>query len=146
MPIAKLKHIEARLEEIIRRLINENISCFLAGGALGFDTIAALTVLRLKAEYPRIKLFLVLPCRTQTQGWSEKDIAVYEDIKGRCDRYVYTSDEYTKNCMLKRNRCLVYYSGICICYMIKEVGGTAYTVSYAQKKGLRIINIAEEEH
>lgn len=44
------------------------------GGALGFDTVAALTVLELKSVYPDIKLILVLPCKKQTRGWSETDI------------------------------------------------------------------------
>lgn len=74
---------------------------FGAGGALGFDTISAQTVLELKAQYPHIKLILVLPCKTQTHGWSNADRAVYEEIKKACDKYVYISDEYTRGCMFK---------------------------------------------
>lgn len=46
--------------------------------------------------------------------------------------------------MFKRNRHLVDNSSVCICYQTKETGGTAYTVEYARKHGLRIINLAEE--
>lgn len=54
---------------------------FGAGGALGFDTLAAQCVLSLRKRYSHIKLILVLPCTTQTKGWSKDDIAVYEEIK-----------------------------------------------------------------
>ena len=49
-----------------------------AGGALGFDTLAAQTVLEMKKEYPQLRLILVLPCENQTRGWHSEDIAVYE--------------------------------------------------------------------
>ena len=44
--------------------------------------------------------------------------------------------------MQKRNRHLVDNSSACICYLTKSAGGTAYTVNYARRMGLRIINIA----
>ena len=61
-------------------------SYFGAGGALGFDTIAAFTVLKLKESYPDIRLILVLPCLAQTRGWSREDVEKYEDIKSKADK------------------------------------------------------------
>ena len=117
-----------------------------AGCARGFDTLAAQIVLDMKKEYPQLRLILVLPCEGQTRGWRSEDIAVYEDIKRRSDKVVYVSREYTPDCMHRRNRHLVDHSGTCICYLTRSTGGTAYTVDYARKKGLRIINMAEECH
>ena len=45
--------------------------------------------------------------------------------------------------MHKRNRYMVDNSGLCVCYWIRDKGGTAYTVHYAEKEGLKIINIAQ---
>ena len=109
---------------------------------MGFDTIAAQTVLNLKENYPQIKLILVLPCLTQTRGWKEADVKEYERIKGLADKVVYTSQEYTRGCMFKRNRHLVDFSSLCIAYLTKDEGGTAYTVKYAKQNGLNIINLA----
>ena len=100
------------------------------------------TVLDMKKEYPQLRLILVLPCEDQTRGWQSEDIAVYEDIKRRSDKVVYVSREYTPNCMHRRNRHLVDHSGTCICYLTRDSGGTAYTVDYARRKGLHVINIA----
>jgi len=57
----------------------------------------------------------------------------------------FTSREYSKGCMHKRNRHLVDNSSACVCYLTEKTGGTAYTVEYAQRMNLRIINAAEEK-
>lgn len=142
IPLLKRKAVAQRLKDELMALVNNGYQYFGAGGALGFDTLAAQTVLELRKQYPDIKLILVLPCETQTRGWKEKDIEIYEEIKGQADKVVYTSKEYTRGCMHKRNRHLVDNSSICIAYLTEQSGGTAYTVDYARKNGLAVINIA----
>lgn len=133
-----------RLRQVIAELVKEGVVYYGAGGALGFDTLAAQTVLEMKKEYPQIRLILVLPCEDQTRNWRSEDIEIYENIKARCDKVVYVSRRYTPDCMYKRNRHLVDHSGTCICYLTREGGGTAYTVGYAWKKGVHITNLAED--
>lgn len=142
IPPEKRAEIADRLERIIISLYQQGIRVYKAGGALGFDTLAARTVLRLRENCPGMKLILVLPCLTQTKGWKPENIAEYERIKAQADKVVYISKEYTRGCMHKRNRYLVDNSGVCICYLTRERGGTAYTVNYAEKRKLEIINIA----
>lgn len=132
-----------RLKSTLIQLINDGYRYFGAGGALGYDTLAAQTVLELKTQYPDVKLILVLPCLSQTRGWSARDIEIYEDIKNKADKVVYTSQEYTKGCMHKRNRHLVDNSSVCVCYLTESTGGTAYTVDYARKNNLTVINLGE---
>lgn len=139
----KAEEVRVKLKHTIIKAVEEGYLYFGAGGALGFDTLAALTVLELKERYPSIRLILVLPCVNQTRGWNKKDVEAYEYIKSKCDKYVYTSKEYTNGCMQKRNRHLVDNSSLCICYLTEDKGGTAYTVNYARQKGLKIINMAE---
>ena len=134
--------ITDRLERVIVSLYQQGIRAYEAGGALGFDALAARTVLHLRESYPGMKLVLVLPCLTQTRGWNPEDTAEYESIKAQADHVVYTAQQYTRGCMHRRNRYLVDNSGICVCYLTKERGGTAYTVNYAEKHKLEIINIA----
>ena len=133
-----------RLKTILIDLIENGYQYFGAGGALGFDTLAAQTVLALKKDYPHIKLILVLPCITQADSWSVDDKAIYEEIKATADKVVYTSHEYARGCMHKRNRHLVDNSSACICYLTEKTGGTAYTVEYAQRNNLLVINVAEK--
>ena len=130
-----------QLKSTLIQLINDGYRYFGAGGALGYDTLAAQTVLELKTQYPDVKLILVLPCLSQTRGWSARDIEIYEDIKSKADKVVYTSQEYTRGCMHKRNRHLVDNSSVCVCYLTESTGGTAYTVDYARRNKLTVINL-----
>lgn len=142
LPSEEQAEIANKLERVIAVLYQKGIRYYGAGGALGFDALAAQTVLNLRESYPGMKLILVLPCLTQTRGWRSEDVAEYERIKELADKIVYTSQQYTRNCMHKRNRHLVDHSGVCICYLTKNSGGTAYTVKYARKQGLNVFNIA----
>lgn len=142
IPSMQTERIAGRLKDEIIKLIDQGYIYFGAGGALGFDTMAAQAVIELRTNYPQIKLILVLPCKTQTRGWEQHDIEIYEYIKKQCDKFVYTSEEYTNSCMFKRNRHLVDNSSACICYLTNSIGGTAYTVDYARKAELQTINLA----
>ena len=142
IPRLEYKTIADRLKTTLIQLINDGYCYFGCGGALGFDTISAQAVLDLKKQYPQIKLILVLPCLAQTIGWSADDVRMYEYIKGLADKVTYTSENYFNGCMQKRNRHLVDNSSACVCYLTENKGGTFYTVNYAQKNGLKIINVA----
>jgi Uncharacterized protein conserved in bacteria len=142
IPQNEIAEIEKSLEHELIKLISQGIQYFGAGGALGFDTIAALNVLRLKKKHPQIKLIMVLPCKEQTKNWQDEDIKIYSEILKKANKIVYTSEYYSPNCMHVRNRHLVDHSNYCIAYLNRNKGGTAYTVNYAKQNGLNIINIA----
>ena len=144
IPPESISKLSQRLKTILLRLIEEGYMYFGAGGASGFDTLATQCVLSLKKQYPHIKLILVLPCITQTKGWSKNDIAIYEEIKSQADKVVYTSHDYFRGCMFKRNRHLVNGSSVCIAYLTQEKGGTAYTVNYARQSNVQVINLAAQ--
>lgn len=143
IPECEYQKIQKHLDTKLRQLIYQGVRYFGAGGALGFDTTAVLTVLKLKHEFPHLRLILVLPCKEQTKGWNEKDIKIYNQIRDEADKVVYVSEHYHRSCMHVRNRHLVDNSSVCICYLTKKSGGTAYTVDYARRKELTIINLAQ---
>ena len=136
IPPESISELSQRLKNTLLRLIEEGYMYFGAGGALGFDTLAAQCVLSLKNQYTHIKLILVLPCITQTKGWSENDIAIYEEIKSQADKVVYTSREYSRGCMFKRNRHLVDCSSVCVAYLTRGKGERHTRVIYAKDQGL----------
>ncbi len=141
IPPEDLPMVKKKLKEILIKSIENGYRYFGAGGALGFDTVAALIVLELKSVYPEIKLILVLPCKNQTRGWKETDIQKYEWIKSKADKIVYTAEHYYNGCMQKRNRHLVDHSSLCICYYTGQKGGTEYTVMYSEKNKVVTKNI-----
>lgn len=143
IPAEQYEPLKKQLIDTIKLLTGRGVLYYGAGGALGFDTMAARCIIEQKAYVPNIKLILVLPCYSQAERWSAKDQQIYESIKSQADKIVYTSQEYTPDCMFRRNRHLVAFSGICVCYKTRASGGTAYTVDYAKRQGLEIINLAE---
>ena len=144
IPPEDFPEITRRLEVTLIQLIEKGYLYFGTGGALGFDTLAAQTVLKLQTAYPYIKLILVLPCENQVEYWKQEDKLIYEAIKAKADKVVYTSKAYFRGCMHKRNRHLVDNSSCCICYLTKETGGTAYTVHYAKEKLRTVYNVKSE--
>lgn len=144
IPPEVLPALSAELETTVRGLINSGVRYFGAGGALGFDTLAAETVLRLRDEFSHIRLILVLPCRDQARGWPENDIVRYENILRRADKCRYISERYRRGCMHQRNRYMVDNSSVCVAYCTRHTGGSAYTVGYAREQGVNVVLLAGE--
>ena len=134
----KINDVKCALELKIIELTEQGVFSFLNGGALGFDMLSALTIIRMKTKYPQLILIMALPCKSQTHGWSEDNIKLYEYILSKADEVIYTSEEYSPGCIHKRNRYLVDHASYCIAYLLHEKGGTAYTVNYALKNGLNV--------
>ena len=144
IPTEHLNRLYPLLDETILSLHRKGVRTFRAGGAIGFDTIAALRVLYLKSCGHDIRLELILPCRDQTNRWPKAAVIDYNFILNRADSISYLYDSYNRFCMLERDRALVNGSGYCVSYLTENRGGTAYTVSYALKNGLELINLGDE--
>ncbi len=137
------KQIKIKTKEAIFSLIQRGVSFYFNGGARGFDLIAAQCVIELRNEYSQIKLFMALPFKEQAKKWSPKDIALYHSILDLADRVEYLSNEHYGRCMLDRNDYMVKNSKHCVAYMIRNYGGTAYTVKKSKENGSAVYNIAE---
>ena len=88
----KLK-VAVRLRKIIEEQIKAGIVFYGAGGALGFDTLAAQTVLDMKKEYPQLRPILVLPWKIRP-----------EDGEVRILRFLrISSEEAIRLCMCPGN-------------------------------------------
>lgn len=141
IPAEDIQNVRQRLYIEIEKLVEKGVVFYGSGAARGFDLLAAEIVLELKQKYPYIRLILVLPCLNQTKYWNEKDCTKYNKIKDKSDKIKVLSNDYYKGCMLERNRYLVDNSAYIICYKRRNYGGTAYTVSYAEKHNLNIVFI-----
>jgi len=131
------------LDYLLKTMVNAGITKFYAGGALGFDTLAALAVLRLKEKRPEVTLELILPCRHQTKFWSAEDVATYNAILNSADKVQYVAEYYNEACMHERNNRLVELGDIGVVFLEYSGGGTAYTVNRALKQEKEIINLSE---
>ncbi|MDE7194230.1 MAG: DUF1273 domain-containing protein [Oscillospiraceae bacterium] len=135
--------LQANLEKVIISLIEQGIVFFGSGAALGFDQLAAETVLKLKEDYPHIRLVMVLPCPPEQQSsrWNDEQKNRYYEILDQADKVRILSQQYTSSCMLDRNRHMVDNSAYLICYLREQHGGTFYTVNYAEQQGIKILRL-----
>ncbi len=143
LPKDKENILQEKLEAMIETLIEKGVTMFNCGGARGFDTVAALTVIKLRRKHEHIRLHLEIPCLNQTKGWSDEDIHKYNFVMQNSDTMKTKLAGYETGCMHERNRALVDGSDLCIAFLTKNSGGTFYTVNYAKEKKLEIINLAE---
>ena len=110
--------------------------------AMGFDIIAAETVLFLKNVYKTpLKLVAVLPFAEQgesfTSYWKER----YEKVLEQCDEKIILSENYFSGCYQKRNQYMVENSDYVLTWYDGKSGGTRNTIDYAAKKGRFILNV-----
>ena len=141
--IPQISGIYSLVRQEILNAYNLGYRNFCAGGAIGFDTIAALNTLALReTDYPDIKLQLILPYKGQHLSWEKEKRDLYETILEKADSVEYVSDHYGKWCLFERNRRLVKRSSYCICYLTQTKGGTLYTIDLAKKNGLSVVNLA----
>lgn len=135
--------LKQRLREAIVDVVNQGVTEFYNGGAIGWDMLCAEMVMDLKAEYPDVTLHMLLPCPSEEQikGWNESQITRYEKILNVADSITVVSEHYTIDCMKRRNERLVELADYCICYCMNPRSGTGQTVRIAKEKGIDIINM-----
>jgi len=141
--VQEIKNIEKQLDDIIEKLYQKGVIFYGVGGSYGFDMLAEKAVIREKSRHSDIKLILFLPCKNQEKYWTEDNKTAFAEIKNQADKIVYLSENYSVDCMHKRNRHLVDFSGYCVAYLNKNSGGTAFTVNYARQNGLEIFNLGK---
>lgn len=145
IPADMLVDLKIDLDVTLRTLIAKGVDAFYCGGARGFDLLAAEAVIHLKKIYPHIKLFFILPCKSQTEFWSDTDRQKYSFVLAGADDVQCLHDAYTKKCMYERNKELVKSADVCVCYLKEKKSGTAFTVALAAKKHLKIIPLGLTE-
>ena len=103
--------------------------------------MAASMIIAKKEAGEDIWLIFALPCQNQEKNWLDGQKDLYRCLLLEADEIIYVSDEYTYDCMKKRNYFMVDNSDYFICALIYENTGTAQTVDYARQKGLCIVSV-----
>ena len=134
-----------KIVPLLRRAIeyayNEGCRDFYAGGALGFDTLAAREVIRFRITHSDARLLLILPCVNQTEKWSASQVNAYDYVLSNADEVRYVSEEYTDGCMRERNFALANAADILIAYVGRGASGAAQTVRFADNLGKTVYNL-----
>ena len=138
-----VKETEELVERELEKLYGEGMRIFYAGGAVGFDMLASEAVAEAKSRREGMELRLLIPCDDHDLRWGDSDRRRLAALKAAADSVEILSPVFTPWCMHERNRRLVERSAVCVAFLRHNEGGTASTVKYADKKGLRIINVPD---
>ena len=123
----------------ISALAERGVTDFLSGMAQGVDLWCAQIVLDLRKKNPALKLHAILPCEGQESKWTVSAQEHYHSILKQANEVVHVGKEYSRNCMLERNRWLVEHSSILLAvYNGVFRSGTGATIRYARQLGRNI--------
>ncbi len=137
--ILKKDFNEQKLISVIEKVIESGYKTFLVGMAWGFDLKVFEILLNKKNK--NIDIIACVPCEKQEYYFKKEEKEKYLEYIKKADKIVYVSKEYFDGCMQKRNRYMVDNSSLIIAYKYSNIGGTKYTISYAEKKEKNIIYI-----
>lgn len=139
---ARCAEFRFRLRESLEYLIGQGYTDFLSGGALGFDQMAARIVLSLREKYPWIRLIMVIPFDGQADRWTEDQRRQWLDIIETSDKVIHISHSYDKGVFFRRNHYLVEHADLLLAAYDGQPGGTASTIAYAKRHGVRVATLA----
>lgn len=132
-------HLEDKIEEIVKDKLRTKEYVELYVGRNGdFDISSASAVKRAQKAIGHHNSSLIL-----TLPYSVKDEEYYEKFY---DEITYPIDNRThfKAAITARNKWMVDNADLLIAFVENEEGGAYNTLKYAEKKGVQIINLAEE--
>lgn len=142
---AEKARLNACLFDELNLLYRCGYRIFHTGGALGFDTLAAQAVLRLRETHSDVLLYLILPCPNQDTRWNTTNRQIYRNILLQADRHEFISSVYSRTALFQRNQALIDRSECCLCYLRNTASGTFRTVQYAVQKGILYKNLYEDD-
>ena len=95
----------------------------------------------MRIEHEDITLEAAIPCEGQSKLWDKNQRRRYNYLVHQCDIETVMQNEYSDDCMQKRNRYMVDRSSVLVAVFDGTSGGTSQTISYAVKNGLEIIEL-----
>ena len=106
--------------------------------------LAAETLMDLREkEGKELRLVSALPFVQWREGWPREAVEREDRILQGSDEILISAAGYSRESYLHRDRRMVDASSVCVAYCNRRGGGTAYTVRYALRQGVPVVNIAD---
>ena len=121
--------------------VKSGYDTFFCGMQRGLDIWAGKQIIRLKEDFPHIRLICVSPYEKEILSRRGADKADYMELREACDRFISLQSEYSRECYQNRNRFMVDNSSLIIGAVADRKSGTGQTLAYARRKGLRVDEI-----
>ncbi len=134
--------LKMRLADAGETAYEEGYRHFLCGMAQGCDLYFCEIVLAFRQTHPDVTVEAAIPCPTQADAWPEKERQRYRELVAACDVETMVSAQYSSSCMQRRDRYMVDHASLLIAAFDGSAGGTRYTVEYAMRMGISIVDVA----
>ena len=119
---------------------------FMVGMAEGFDMIGCETLIELRKRHKEIKVIAVVPCKDQEKRWKISEQKRYKNLLKKCDKVIILQENYTADCMNKRNKYMVEHSSVVIACFNGKPSGTGNTIRFAKENGCKVRIINPEDY
>ena len=125
-------------EQVVECILHHDVSEFFVGHYGSFDRMAARAVMEAKAEYPDVRLYLVLPYHPAI-----RPVPLPEGFDGS---YYPWGDERIpyRLAIVKTNRLMVKTCDILIAYAWHPASSARDLVEYAHSQGKTVINLSDQ--
>ena len=133
--------LKRRIADAIEAVYQEGYRHFLCGMALGCDLYFCEAVLALREMHPGVTVEAAIPCPGQASAWPPDQRARYARLVSACDFETLVSAAYTSSCMQRRDRYMVDHASLLIAAFDGTPGGTRYTMEYAMRRGISIVDL-----
>ena len=142
MRCIKLKHL---IGDAIEAVYISGIRHFICGMATGCDMYFGEAVIGLRTVHSDISLEAAIPWEGQSRAWSEAQKKRYLRLVEACDYHTLIQNNYSADCLMRRNRYMVDNSSVLNAAYNGRSGGTMNTLLYAMRRGIEVIQLPVDE-
>ena len=135
--------IKPLLETAVDNAISDGYVTFITGMAEGVDIWAAEIVLEKKKHNTALHLICAVPHPGFKKRKSKYEEDRYQNIIDSADYTQTICDRYFRACYQRRNEFMVDHSNLVIAVWNGTASGTKNTIDYANRKGVRVVNVLE---
>lgn len=133
--------LKRRMADAIEAAYEAGYRHFLCGMAQGCDLYFCECALALRQLHPDLVVEAAIPCPTQADAWPLAQRERYARLVAACDLETVVSQAYSASCMQRRDRYMVDRSSLVIAAFDGSAGGTRYTMEYAMRQRLAVIDL-----
>ena len=138
---ARCLALKRRIADAVEAAYAEGFRHFICGMALGCDLYFCEAALALRQRCGDVTVEAAVPCPSQADAWPAVQRSRYQRLLAACDEETMVSHQYTPFCMQRRDRYMVDHAALLIAAFDGSSGGTRYTVEYAMRRGLAIVDL-----
>lgn len=127
--------VGAALDDLLSSLVAQGVTCFYVGCEGAFDALVLCALKKLQKRFPHIVYRIVLayiPVKTSPFLPEDASCTLFpEGIENVPPKYA----------VLRRNDWMVAHADVVVCYVSRQWGGAAQSVSKACRQGKPILNL-----